>query len=275
MTKFIKNIQENIYSDEFDTQAVSSLSLFLFDKKYILLSKDIKGNISGIHKKTFNDLRSLSFVLHRDKLYSLNIPKKVFLFQKPLALIPGLTFESSHIPLYLGFAEANKEKVSFLSSSLDKNDCYLVTNIIDELKEIFTNTTSHISFHHGSTSFLSYVLKDKNSYINEEIFISVFSHGFYLAAFKNNALTVFNVFDNQEKEGLMNYLAGIINHLDFDQNSCKVTLYGEYREIGINEDFGSTYFKNFVLDQPKANQKYQAGASIFQDSNIFESYWEY
>lgn len=270
-----ENIQENIYSDKFDTQGVSSLSLFLFDEKYILLSKDINGDVSGIHQKFFADLKSLKFVIERDKLYALDVRKKVFLFQKPVALIPGLVFDSSHLPVYLGFSEENGNDVSYMSSGIDSNNCYLVSKIGNELKEVFTGTSKQISFHHGATSFLSYILKDKNTYINQEILISVFSHGFYLAAFKNQKLTVFNVFDCDDRDSLMKYLFGITNHLNFDRKYCRVTVFGEYAALDLDQEFGRTYFKNFVLDQPKANQQYQLGAGIFQNSNLFEAFWEY
>ncbi|AFL84854.1 hypothetical protein Belba_2290 [Belliella baltica DSM 15883] len=275
MTNSAENIQENIYSDKFDTQTVSSLSLFLFDEKYILLSKDVNGEVSGIHQKFFSDLKSLSFVIQRDKLYALDVPKKIFLFHKPAALIPGLIFDSNHLPYYLGFVEKNSIDVSYLFSNLDSNNCYLVSKINNELKAIFTGNQSKLSFHHGASSFLSYILKDKNTYINQEIFISVYSQGFYLAAFKNQTLTVFNTFDCEDRETLMKYLFGIVKHLNFDQKYCRITLFGEYTALDIDQEFGHTYFKNFILDQPKANQQYQASASIFQNSNLFEAFWEY
>lgn len=275
MANSIENIQENIYSDKFDPQAVSSLSLFLFDEKYVLFSKDVNGDVSGIHQKFFSDLKSLKFVLERDKLYSLDVPKKVFLFQKPFALVPGLIFDSSHLPVYLGFSEEKSEDISYIFSSLDSNNCYLASKMGNELKEVFIKTNSKVFIHHGATSFLSYTLKHKNNYINQEIFISVFSHGFYLAAFKNQELTVFNVFDCDDRDSLMKYLFGIVNYLNFDQKYCRVTLFGEYAALDIDQEFGRTYFKNFVFDQPKANQQYQAGASIFQNSNLFEAFWEY
>lgn len=275
MAKSKENIPENIYSDKFDTHAVSSLSLFLFGDKYILLSKDINGKVSGIHQKLFSDLNSLKFMIERDKLYALDVPKKVFLFQKPVALIPGLIFDPSHLAVYLGFSEEHGDAVSFISSSMDSNNCYLASKITKELKGIFTDSSKQISFHHGAASFLSYILKDKNTYINQEIFISIFSQGFYLAAFKNQALTVFNVFDCEDRDGLMKYLFGIVNHLNFDQKYCRVTAFGTYAALDLDEKFGRTYFKNFVLDQPKANQQYQSGAGIFQESNLFEAFWEY
>lgn len=275
MANSAENIQENIYSDKFDTQSVSSLSLFLFDEKYILLSKDVNGNVSGIHQKFFSDLNSLKFVLERDKLYSLDVPKKIFLFQKPVAVIPGVIFDSNHLPIYLGFSEEIGQDISYISSNLDSNNCYLASIIRNELKEIFTGSSSRISFHHGAASFLSYILKDKNSYINQEILVSVFSHGFYLAAFKNQVLTVFNVFDCDDRDSFMKYLFGIVNHLNFDQKYCRVTLFGEYASIDIDQEFGRTYFKNFVLHQPTSNQQYLTGAGIFQNSNLFEAFWEY
>ncbi|MCH7397239.1 DUF3822 family protein [Belliella sp. DSM 107340] len=275
MADSVENIQENIYSDKFDTSSVSSLSLFLFDEKYILLAKDVNNQVSAIHQKFFSDLKSLQFVLERDKLFAIAVPTKIFLFHKSYALIPGVIFEANHVDLYLDFSDKSSQEISFLYSSLDSNNIYVVSKIENNLKSTFEINKTKITYHHGSCSFLSYALANKNSYLNQEVLISVFGQNFYIAAFKNQELASFNVFETENKEGLMKYLFGVTHQLDFDRKYCRISLMGEYSQMGIDQEFGNTYYKNFVLTQPTPNQQYLEGAEIFKNSNFFEGFWEF
>ncbi|MFD2033934.1 DUF3822 family protein [Belliella marina] len=275
MANTVENIQENIYSDKFDTSSVSSLSLFLFDEKYILLSKDVNHQISGIHQKFFSDLNSLKFVLERDKLFNLDVPAKIFLYHKSFSLIPGVIFDANHIDTYLNFSDGKTLDISYFYSSIDSNNLYVASLIEDKLSTVFESKKRKITYHHGTSSLLSYALGIKSNFLNQEILISVFGQNFHIAAFKNQELASFNVFECENKEGLMKYLYGITHQLEFDRKYCRVTLMGEHAQLEIDQEFGNTYFKNFILSQPKPNQQYLAGAEIFKNSNFFESYWEF
>lgn len=275
MADTVVNIQENIYSDKFDIDLVSSLSLFLFDEKYILLGKDVNDQISGIHQKFFSDLNSLNFVLERDKLFGLDIPTKIFLFHKSFALIPGVVFEASSLETYLNFSDQNDLPATYLYSNIDSNNLYIASKIDNSLKAIFEKKKSNITCHHGSSSFLSYAFGCQKSFLNQEILISVFGHNFYVAAFKNQNLDTFNVFECEDRDSFMNYLYGVSNHLDYDRKHCRVTVMGEFEQLEIDQDFGEKFYKNFKLTQPEPNQRYQDGAEIFKKSKFFEGFWEF
>ncbi len=275
MANQAENIQENIYSDKFDTDLVSNLSLFLFEEKYILLAKDANQEISAIHQKFFADYNSLSFVLQRDKLYQLPLPTKVFLFNQEFALIPGLIFDSSKLSNYLQFAKDQASDNREFFSSLDSNNLYIVGAIQKNLLDVLSKKGFGIDLHHGAVSFLAYLLKDKSTYLNQEVFISIYGRKSYIAAFKNQKLVNFNSYEIEDKDALLKYVFGTIGQLNFDRKYCRVTLFGEYDALDFDQEFGGLYFKNFILDQPKSNQQYLSGAQIFQNSNLFEAYWEF
>ncbi|WP_084565815.1 DUF3822 family protein [Belliella pelovolcani] len=275
MANTVENIRENIYSDKFDINMVSNLSLFLFGEKFILLAKDANEEISAIHQKFFADLNSLRFVLERDKLYKLPVKTKVFIFNQQYTLVPGLVFDAEHLDKYLYFNAPQKEAQSQTFTALDSNNIYLTAAFESALIDILSKDGIETSFYHGSASFLAYTLKDKSSYINQEVFINTHGQESYVAAFKNQELVNFNVYETEEKDSLIKYVFGVISQLGFDRKYCRVTVFGDFEGLEIDQEFGSLYFKNFILDQPKANQQYLSGAEIFRNSNLFEAFWEF
>ncbi|MFN3801867.1 DUF3822 family protein [Belliella pelovolcani] len=275
MANTVENIQENIYSDKFDIKMVSNLSLFLFGEKFILLAKDANEEISAIHQKFFADLNSLRFVLERDKLYKLPVKTKVFIFNQQYALVPGLVFDAEQLDKYLYFNAPQIEAQNQIFTALDSKNIYLTATFESELIDILSKEGLETSFYHGSASFLAYVLKDKSSYINQELFINIHGQESYVAAFKNQELVNFNTYETEDKDSLIKYVFGVISQLGLDRKYCRVTVFGDFESLEIDQEFGSLYFKNFILDQPKSNQQYLSGAEIFQSSNLFEAYWEF
>ncbi|MCH7409912.1 DUF3822 family protein [Belliella sp. DSM 111904] len=275
MANSLENIQENKYSDKFDTNLVSSLSLLLFEEKYILFAKDGNEAITAIHQKFFSDYASLKDVLQRDKLFNLQVPAKILIYDENFALIPGVLFDINQLSTYLSFAQDPSTSQADYFSSIDSNNLYIAGAISLSLHEILTKGRQKAKIHHGSTSFLAYLLKDKSTYLNQEIFIYLRDKHCFIAAFKNNQLANFNTYAIESKESLLNYSFGILSQLNFDRKYCKVTVMGDYLALNIDQDFGNKYFKNFVLTQPKQNQKYLSGVEVFLNSPLFEAHWEY
>nr|WP_283773991.1 DUF3822 family protein [Aquiflexum sp. TKW24L] len=267
------NIQEKIQCDKFDPQSVSSLSLFLFDGFYFYYAKDQNGKILAIHRQYYESPRLLAFKLKEEKLLKLDIPIRVFNHVSPFSLIPGMLFESSLSSIFLFFAEKPKENMLVFETTLSSNNLHLVGSIRTELSDLLAEEKSEITFHHGASSFLSFALKEKFNLLNQEILILIQKGFFYLIAFSNQELTLFNRFEIENKEDFLKYTLGVVHQLNFNRSFCRVSVYGDSFSYGIVEDWGNLYFKNFKISTPFSNIQYQEGTEKFQNPEVFESYW--
>jgi hypothetical protein len=267
------NIQERIQCDKFDPQSVSSLSLFLFDGYYFYFAKDQNGRILAIHRQYYESPRLLVFKLKEEKLLKLDIPLRVFNHVSPFSLVPGMLFESALSSIFLFFAEKPKENMLVFETNLSSNNLHLVGSIRTELSNLLAEDKSDITFHHGASSFLSFGLKEKFNLLNQEILVLIQKGFFYLIAFSNQELTLFNRFEIENKEDFLKYTLGIVHQLNFNKAFCRVTVYGDSYSYGIGEDWGNLYFKNFKVSTPFSNTQYLKGAEIFQKPEIFESFW--
>jgi len=263
-----------IQCDKFDTQAVSSLSFFLFDGFYFYFAKDQNGKVLAIHSQPYESPRLLNFKLKDEKLLKLDIPIRVYNHLSPFSLVPGVIFESYLSSIFLFFAEKPKENTHVFETTLASNNLHLVGGIRKELADLLSEDKSDIIFHHGASSFLSFALKEKFNLLNQEIMVLVRKGFFYLIAFTNQELTLFNKFDIQNKEDFLKYTLGIVHQLNFNRAFCRVSLFGDCQLYGIDESWGNLYFKNFKISTPFSNIQYHDGAEIFQKPEIFESYWE-
>lgn len=267
------NIPQKIQCDKFDSQAVSNLSLFLFDGFYFYFAKDQNGKILAIHSQSYESPRLLAFKLKDERLLKLDIPIRVFNHVSPFSLVPGMLFESSLSSIFLFFAEKPKENMHVFDSTLASNNLHLVGSIRKELAELLSEDKSDITFHHGASSFLSFVLKEKFNLLNQEVMVLIQKGFFYLIAFTNQELTLFNKFEIDNKEDFLKYTLGIINQLGFNKIFCRVSVFGDTAFYRIDEEWGNLYFKNFKISIPVSNLQYHEGAEIFQRPEIFESYW--
>lgn len=254
---------------------VSSLSLLLFEQKFVLLAKDGNEKISAIHQKYFADDSSLKDVLLRDKLFNLQVPLKVHLFNDNYTLVPGVLFDVNQLSNYLSFAQDQKNTHADYFNSLDSNNLYIAGSISNTLHELLTQSRPKTQMYHGSSSFLAYLLKDKSNYLNQELFMYLWDKNCYIASFKNNQLANFNTYHIEDRNSLLNYVFGTLIHLNFDRKYCKVTAMGDFQTFEFDQDFGNKYFKNFVLTQPRQNQQYLSGTEAFLNSPIFEAHWEF
>ncbi|MCH6200891.1 DUF3822 family protein [Aquiflexum sp. LQ15W] len=263
-----------IQCDKFDAQAVSSLSLFLFDGFYFYFAKDQNGKVLAIHSQSFESHRLLNFKLKDEKLLKLDIPIRVYNHASPFSLVPGLVFESTLSSIFLFFAEKPKENTHVFETTLSSNNLHLVGSIRKELSDLLSEDKSDITFHHGASSFLSFALKEKFNLLNQEIMVLVQKGFFYLIAFTNQELSLFNKFDIENREDFLKYSLGIVHQLNFNRVFCRVSVFGDTSIYGIDESWGNLYFKNFRISVPFSNIQYHKDTEIFQKPEIFESYWE-
>ena len=70
-----------------------------------------------------------------------------------------------------------------------------------DLADILSQDKSDITFHHGASSFISFAVKEKFNLLNQEIMVLVQKGFFYLIAFTNQELSLFNKFENLRNEG--------------------------------------------------------------------------
>ena len=97
---------------------------------------------------------------------------------------------------------------------------------------------------------------------------------FYLAAFSNQEIVLFNRFDISDKEELLKYITGISSQLEFNRNYFRLTIFGDTSPHQLDSDWISSYFKNIDITVPSPNIQYHEGLGEFQKPELFESYWE-
>lgn len=267
------NTPQKFQCDKFDIQSVSNLSLFLFDGFYFYYAKDQNGKILAIHSQSFESHRLLSFKLKDEKLLKLDIPIRVFNHASPFSLVPGMLFESPLSRIFLFFAQKPKENMHVFDTILASNNLHLVGSIRKELADLLSEDKSDITFHHGASSFLSFVLKEKFNLLNQEVMILIQRGFFYLAAFTDQELTMFNKFEIDNKEDFLKYTLGVVHQLNFNRMFCRVSVFGDTSFYRVEEEWGNLYFKNFRISIPVSNIQYQEGTEVFQKPEIFESFW--
>jgi hypothetical protein len=267
-------IEEKIYCDKFDTQTVSSLSLFLFEDHYFYFAKDQNGKILAILGQQYESPRLLTFKLKEEKLLQLDVPTKVYNHVSSFSLVPGLLFDAALSSVFLFFADKPVENSRVFDTSLESNNLHLVGSIRKDLAEQLSENKTEISFHHGATSFLSYVLKEKFNLLNQEILILINKNSFYLTAFSDQEIVLFNRFEISDREDILKYIIGITNQLDFNRNYFRLTVFGDVSLHQIDEAWISMYFKNINFASPIPNIQYHEGTERFQKPGVFESFWE-
>lgn len=267
-------IEEKICCDKFDAQLVSNLSLFLFEDHYFYYAKDQNGKILAIHSHSYENPRSLNYRLKEDRLFQLDVPTKIYNFVSPFSLIPGPLFDPALSSVFLFFSKKPVGNSKVYDTILESNNLHLVGSIKKGLAELLSENKSEIVFHHGATSFLSYVLKEKFNLLNQEILILMQKTHFYIAAFSNQEIVLFNRFDISSKEDMLKYILGISTQLDFNRNYFRLTIFGDVHLFQIDKTWISQYFKNINITSPSSNIQYHEGAEKFQKPEVFESYWE-
>jgi hypothetical protein len=266
---------KKIYCDKYDADLVSYLSLFLYDEVRILLAKDANKKIMAIHTwNLFSSSEKPLSKVWRDELYTMDVPTRVFVHNKFFNLIPGAVFHSDFLATYLNFSSGSTSDLVPFSTGLDSNNIHLVGGIDNKLYQLLSDGKSKISFHHGATAFLSYCLSESSNFLQQEILIYLFDKAFYLAAFENQELKLFNRFDITDKDNFLSYLFGINKQLGFDRTFCKYTVFGKNEYFQISDHWAKNYFKNFSFDQAKSTQIFQTGTESFASNAHFESKWE-
>lgn len=262
-------------SDKFDVEDTASLSLFLYPHSLFVFAKDKNQANIGIHHYQKFSLDNLEGLFTTDPLLRNDVLAKFYFHQSAFSLVPGVLFQPGKEKEYLQFAGEFTGEVNFFSSPLDSNNLQVVSSIPSKLRKNLEARFSEITLHHGSCSFLSYLFKERFNLIGQEILVDYFKSHIYLAAFTDQDLSIFNMFEISDKEDILKYVLITINQLNYDRNLVRVSVFGATEKSGITEDWGKDYFQNFRLQLPHANQNYSHGFKHLKSENVLEAYWQY
>ncbi|OOG77174.1 DUF3822 family protein [Algoriphagus sp. A40] len=262
-------------SDKFDVEDTASLSLFLYPHTLFIFAKDSNQANIGIHHYQNFKLDDLEVLFSTDPLLRNDVPVKFYFHQTAFSLVPGVLFQPGKEKEYLQFSDEIHENTFFFSSPLDSNNLQVVCCISAKLNKNLEARFSEITLHHGSCSFLSFLFKERFNLIGQEVLVSYFKSHIYLAAFTDQDLSVFNLFEISEKEDILKYIAITISQLNYDRNHVRVTIFGATEKSGITEDWGLDYFQNFRLLNPVSNQNYSHGFKHLKSEHVLEAFWQY
>lgn len=271
----MENDLKVLLSDKFAVQNTASLSLFLYPSSLHVFARDKNQSITAIHSYEEISWKKLDEVLSSDGLTKLDVPAKVYFHDALFTLLPGGIFEPGNEKEYLQLAGQLPESPFFFHTSVDGNNVQILSCIPEKFHRPLSKRFSELSLYHGSCSFLSYLFKERFNLISQEIWINLFDSHAYLAAFTDQELSIFNRFEVETKEDVFKYVLILMESLQHDRNHTRVTLFGSTEKSGITEDWGKSYFTNFRLIRPHANQNYGHGLSKDKAPTIFESFWHY
>jgi len=262
-------------SDKFDVEDTASLSLFLYPHTLFVFAKDQNQANIAIHQYSDFSIEKLEGLFHFDPLLRNDVPIKFYWHHSGFSLVPGLLFQQGQERTYLQFAKELSEDVHLFSSALDSNNLQVVSYIDLKLKKNLEARFSEVTLYHGCCSFLSYLFKERFNLIGQEILVNYFKSHIYIAAFTDQDLSVFNIFELNTKEDALKYVLIVMNQMKFERKHVRVTLYGATEKSGITEEWGKDYFQNFRLANPHANQNYTQGFKQLKAENVFEAYWQF
>lgn len=271
----MKNNLKVYKSDKFDVVDTAGLSLFLYPDSLFIFAKDQNQANIGIHHYPSFQPDELEEVFTSDHFLRLDVPIKFYFHQAGFSLVPGVLFQSGKENEYLKFVQEVPLEANYFSSPLDSNNLQVVSFIPHNLKKSLEARFSDLNLYHGSCSFLSYLFKERFNLIGQEILVNYFKSHIYLAAFTDQDLSLFNIFEISGKEDIFKYVLIAMGQLKFDRNHLKVSIFGATEESGITEEWGADYFQNFRLIHPHANQNYSQGFNHLKSENILETYWQY
>lgn len=262
-------------SDRFDLQNASYLSLFLYPNSIQIFAKDENENTICIHSYQSLNADNLEKLILTDPLLRADIPAKIYFHSPYFALVPGVLYQPGKEKKYLEFAGKTPENPYYFNTPLDSNNLQVLSGISGKLFKTISARFSDLSFHHGSVSFLSYLFKERFNLIGQEILVSVFERNMYTAAFTDQELSVFNVFEINTPEDILKYVLILVKQLGYNQNLVRISVFNEHGTKEISEEWGKSYFNNFRLIEASANQSYTHGFKNLKHLNLFEINWQY
>ena len=262
-------------SDKFDVEDTASLSLFIYPQSLFVFAKDKNQANIAVHHHLKFDLSKMEEQFNSDPLLRLDVPAKIYFHNPIFTLVPGVLYQQGKEPEYLKVLGDLGVSPYFFATPVDSNNIQILSFLPQKTKSNLDSRFSEVSIFHGASSFLSYLFKERFNLIGQEIIVDYFQSHVYIAGFTDQELSVFNRFEITDKEDVLKYILIMIETLKYDKNHVRVSIYGATDHSGITDAWGSSYFANFRLLKPHANQNYSHGFKHLKSENLFESYWQY
>lgn len=263
------------YSDRFDVEDISSLSLFLYSDALSVLARNEHGAVIASHLYSFVDLAALNNIVAEDSLINAdNTVGKLHVHNDYFCLVPSVLFDPSQRYTYLKFAAPINEQVhEVFYEGVDSKNVQVVGAVEKTLTAIFDNALPDMEISHAASLVLSYVCSYKTQLLGQEIYVFAEQQNMYVAAFTGNELKLFNRFPVKDEQDFLKYTFAITHQLAFDRMYCRITILGDVKGINVDVDVLREYFKNIQATEPKSNQTYSPGAEIFKETHLLEAYW--
>jgi len=262
-------------SDRFDLQDASYLSLFLYPDSIHIFAKDENESNICIHSYSQSNLDSIDKLILTDPLLRTDIPIRIYNHSPYFSLVPGVLFQQGKEKIYLDFVGKSIENPIYFNTALDSNNLQVVSSISGKLSRTLSSRFSEISYYHGSVSVLSYLFKERFNLIGQEILIYIFDRHMYAAAFTDQELSVFNLFEIDSTEDIFKYLLILNAQLDFNRNHVRISVLNSNPTNDLTEELGKAYFNNFRFLKASENQNYSHGFKNLKHLSLFEVNWQY
>ncbi|EPR66728.1 DUF3822 family protein [Cyclobacterium qasimii] len=258
-------------------QAISSLSLFLYEKLLVVIAHAGENkDITATYTYSFQDQKTIQHLIETEAIFNApNTVGKLYVHHQKFTLVPTSLFNPSQGARYLSFAtEVNELEESVTYTGVSNNTIQILgmanKNLIDSLDK----KLPELEITHGAAHVLGFFLTQTKDLLNQELFIHASPDCMYLAAFNEGELNLFNRFIITDEAAFLRYLFTFIQQMAFDRTHCKIRFFGNPEWLHTNMDNMELYFKNIHLITPTQNVSYLKGAESFMNTQLLEAFWQ-
>ncbi|WP_162418945.1 DUF3822 family protein [Cyclobacterium roseum] len=276
MDKDTAHTQRKFISDKFDSENLSSLSLFLYESLLVVIAHSKSGNaIAAANLYTLSGQDDLEQSLASDELINApNTAGKLYHHHQGFTLVPGMVFNPAHSSLYLGFStEVDLEKDEVTYTGIQNNSIQVLGTSSKLLLRQLDSKLPELELAHGAAHVLDFFLSHTKDLLDQELFIHAAPNSIYIAGFKAGELVVFNRFLVYEEPAFLRYVFVVLKQLAFDQAHCRINLYGNLDWVHTSLENLRNYFKNIHQPTPAQQVSYEKGAENFKNTQLLEAFW--
>lgn len=276
MDKDTSHTQRKFISDKFDSENISSLSLFLYESLLAVIAHSKSGKaISAANLYTLSGEGDLEQFLAADELINApNTSGKLYHHHQGFTLVPGLVFNPAHSSLYLSFAtEVDPEKDEVTYTGVQNNNIQVLGTSSKFVLQQLDGKLPELELAHGAAHVLDFFLSHAGDLLDQELFIHAAPNSIYIAGFKAGELMVFNRFSVHEESAFLRYVFMVLQQLGFDQAHCRINVYGNLEWVHTSLENLRLYFKNVHQPTPAQKVSYEKGAENFKNTQLLEAFW--
>ncbi|WP_339922927.1 DUF3822 family protein [uncultured Cyclobacterium sp.] len=258
-------------------QAISSLSLFLYEKLLVVIAHEgEKKDITATYTYSFQDQNTIQHLIETEAIFNApNTVGKLYVHHQKFTLVPTSLFNPSQGAKYLSFAtEVNELEDSVTYTGVSNNTIQILGTVNKNLINSLDKKLPELEITHGAAHVLGFFLTQTHDLLNQELFIHASPDCMYLAAFSEGELNLFNRFIITDEAAFLRYLFTFIQQMAFDRSHCKIRFFGNPEWLHTNMDNMELYFKNVHLNTPIQNISYLKGAESFMNTQLLEAFWQ-